>query len=181
MKYPRPVNNDFENARPGEELVAEWLGTEWSTHFDSPNDMDFTSHRMDDRGDWATWAVDVKEKMQPLSFRWKLWSRPSADTFVLDELSIRKALQYGHCGWFVLHDVPLERWFVASAVEICMGDHVRVNRTGSTGWSKGKWLIDLRQFNQYDPESQDWVSLPLMIQADTLKYQLGSPCMKGES
>lgn len=177
MDYPRPVNTDFEKARPGEELVAEWLGPEWASYTDSTDDMDFILHS-NDIGD-PEWAVDVKEKMQPLSFRWKLegWSRPLADTFILDELSIRKALKYGHRGYFVLHDVPLERWFVASAVEICMGDHVRVNRTGPTGWDKGKWLIDLRQFMQFPPGEM----LPTLLGDGSMAYPFQSGCMKGES
>lgn len=94
--------------------------------------------------DWYVpgFFLDAKERKQPLSNRWPL--PPGVDrenAFVLDELSLRKALKHGYMSYFVFRDVPNSRVFLAAAWEVSCANKVRVNRGG-----KGKLILDLTEF-----------------------------------
>lgn len=143
LNYPRSAGwrkSDHANARRFEEEVGEWLG-----HY-KIGQLDAT-----DRMDW--WVpgvfIDAKEKAQPISRRWPLPPNCEAvDAFILDELSIRRALEKAPHAYFVMRDTPRQRTFLARVDEIIAGDHVRLNRVGSTDHKKGKWVIDLRQYRE---------------------------------
>ena len=79
----------------------------------------------DDSTDELDWwmpgsFVEVKAKNQPISNRWPL---PCAepDAFILDELSVRKALAHFPHAYFVFLDHPLQRVFVARVDEVICG------------------------------------------------------------
>lgn len=143
LNYPRnPAwrHGDRVNAKAFEEEVGTWLGGHKIENLNATDRMDY----------WVPGLyVEVKEKRQPLSARWPLPNdcHPE-DAFILDELSFRRAMTKYTDAWFVLRDVPLDRIFVVSAVELSCADRVRVNREGSTGVKKGKHVYDLRQFKQ---------------------------------
>lgn len=149
---------DFDGARRDEELVGSWLGQFKVGNLDSTEQLDW----------WLPGSfVEVKAKNQPISNRWPL---PCAepDAFILDELSVRKAMAHFPHAYFVFLDQPLQRVFVARADEVICGDHCRLNREGPNGHKKGKWILNLTQFRQlHDPANQllptifsDQVSMP---------------------
>lgn len=90
--------------------------------------------------------VEVKAKRQPLTARWHLVDGvDERDLFVLDELSVRRALRCWPEAYFLLSDEPTGRLFLASITDLCVADKVRRQRVG-----KGKWLMSLLQFHQLD-------------------------------
>ena len=88
--------------------------------------------------------LEVKEKRQPLTGRWTQTSLvPEEHLFVLDELTLRKALLFGDA-WFLLRNVPAGGTLhLASAVTVGCVERTRLNRNG-----KGKLLFDLRNFRE---------------------------------
>jgi hypothetical protein len=156
MHYPRTGSQrkgDHAGARLFEEEVGTWLG-------------DFKIGNLDatDRMDW--WVpgvyIDVKEKNQPLSARWPLPPGTMAeDVFILDELSIRRAMEKFPHAYFVMHDRPRGGVYLARIDEVIAGQHVRVNRVGSTGKAKGKWLVDLREFRKLDDPANQLLAMVL--------------------
>ena len=148
MRYPRSVDQrqgDFDGARRDEELVGSWLGQFKVGNLDSTEQLDW----------WLPGSfVEVKAKNQPLSGRWPLTCREQ-DAFILDELSVRKAMAHFPHAYFVLIDHPLLRVFLARVDEVVCADRCRINREGSRGAKKGKWVLNLAQFRQlHDPPGQ---------------------------
>lgn len=163
MKYARTASQragDKQAARASENLVGTWLGGYKIASLDANDRMDY----------WVPGVyLDVKEKRQTLTSRWPLPEGcVEGNAFVLDELSIRRALEHHPHSYFVLHDLPYDRWFLARADEVVCCEHTRVNREGATGVKKGKWVVDLTQFRLLDnPAEQllptilaDQVALP---------------------
>lgn len=164
IRRPRTVaqrHGDFAAAREFENLVGKWLGPYKVENLDAVDRMDF----------WIPGVfLDVKEKRQPLSGMWPLpaGAKP-VDCFVLDELSIRRAMLHVPHAYFLLRDVPGgDRFFLARVDEVLMADRRRVDRIGTTGKRKGKWVVNLLQFRQLaDPETElypailaDQIALP---------------------
>jgi hypothetical protein len=151
---------DFQNARAFEEEVGTWLGAHKIGNLDSSERLDW----------WVPgFYLDVKEKRQPLGRRWHLLPAvPEQFLFVIDELSVRRASQHSPHAYFVLRSVPTGQVFLARVDEMFSAERGRVNRVGSTGHAKGKWVIDLRNFRELtDPVNQlmptilaDQVSMP---------------------
>jgi hypothetical protein len=151
MAYARPrgaSRSDFQNARAFELQVGTWLGEFKIGNLDSP-----------DRLDW--WVpgpyIDVKEKRLKLGQRWHLLPGvPEVDLFVIDELAVRKAAKHFPHAYFVIRDLPGgERIFLARVDEMFSVERKRVNRVGSTGHAKGKWIVSLQNFRQLtDPATQ---------------------------
>lgn len=148
MKYPRPVGasvTDFHAARAYELTVQGWLGPFLIANLDSPTKMDFYVPGI---------VLDVKERRRPLSDK---WPRPNncspEDAFVVDELSVRRAIRHGYSAYFLLRDISGNRTFLVSLIEMLCADRIRLNREGSGGHAKAKWVLDLSQFKQLvDPE-----------------------------
>ena len=148
LTYPRSHeqrSGDFAGARHGEELVGSWLGDFKIANLDSTERLDY----------WIPGAwVEVKQKNQPLTTKWLL---PCAepDAFILDELSVRKAMAHFPAAYFMLNDVPGARWFLARVDEVACCERLRTNREGQSGHLKGKWVLDLTQFRQLlDPRRE---------------------------
>lgn len=139
--HARPPHTDYKDAREFEQQVADVLEKQTHgivTRFDSVNELDI----------WVPGLfLDVKEKRQRYGKRFTdLW--PDLDErnmFILDELSVRKAMvKDPRSAYFLLRDVPGgDRLFIVSALEVASGERVRVDRETSPGRRKGKWLIDL--------------------------------------
>ena len=143
LRYPRTAAqraNDFTNAREFEEEVGAWLGAFKVGNLTSVDKMDW----------WVPGVyIDVKEKGSPIS---KVWPLPEGclveDAFIIDELSIRRAMEKYPHAYFVLRDGPTGRVFLARVVAVVCGDHRRIDRVGPTDKAKGKWVVNLKQFRQ---------------------------------
>lgn len=154
MRYDRPPGagqSDFKAAREFEETVGEWIGPFKVPQLDATDKMDY----------WLPGVfLDVKERKTILTSKWPV---PAGcrheDAFVLDELSIRRAIQHGYSAYFLFRDVPFDRVFLASLLEIICADHVRINRETTPGRFKGKWVLDLTQFRQIE----DTEILPVVL------------------
>ena len=135
--YARPPGanfHDLQEARHYEQVIAGALPAYRIDKTDSTIELDF----------WVPgFYLDVKEKKQPLTARWHLLEAAHEDTFVLDELSLRKALKHYPYAYFLLRDRPLDRLFLAGCWELACVRRTRVNRQG-----KGKLLLDLNDFRQ---------------------------------
>ena len=145
--YLRPkgaAQSDFLAAREFEEEVGSWLGDYRVGNLTASNKLD-----------WHVpgFFVEVKEKKQQLGDRFaKLW--PTVDRehlFVVDEQSVRRAIPYSYQCYFLIRDVPLNRYFLARLDELLCAERVRANRETSPGRLKGKWVLDLRHFRQIEP------------------------------
>lgn len=147
MTYHRTLaqrQHDHLASKEFEAVVAEALGPGWVNHTDSTTRLDF--HWLP--GD--VW-LDVKEKRQPLTERWWLIQEtPPEELFVLDELSVRKGLVHHPDAYYLLRDVPRDRLYLASITELAMVERVRRNRAG-----KGKWILDLRNFERVELRDLD--------------------------
>lgn len=176
MSYRRPpgsTRSDFDGARETEELVGSWLG-----------EFKVGNLTATDRLDW--WVpgvfIDVKEKNQKLTKRWTKhtdplgWEEP--DVFVLDELSVRRAIAHFPQAYFLVKDNPGGgRWFLMRIDEVCCTERVRLNRNTSPGNFKGKWLIHLPQFRLLtDPEHQ---LMPTVLHDQTETPWKASHCLSG--
>lgn len=150
MRYPRPSgasHADFAAAKTFENVVGEWLGQFKIGNLSSTDKMDW----------WVPgFYLDVKERRRPIGPRWPIPEGVERnDVFILDELSVRKAMLHMPHAYFVLRALPEDRVFLARIDEIVCGDRIRVNRVGETGVAKGKWLLNLLQFRQLeDPETE---------------------------
>lgn len=139
---------DFANARFNEELVGSWLPETKEGFLTSTTKMDWVVEGI---------SIDVKEKNQPLSKKWPLPGCEAEDAFIVDELSIRRAMLHFPRAYFVLHDGPGERWFLARLDEVACGSHITLDRVGPTGVAKGKWVCDLHNFRHIEnPEADLW-------------------------
>jgi len=158
MVYSRPPGasaRDFAAAREWEEEVGTWLPTHRVAELDASDRLDY----------WVPGSfIEAKEKRQPLSARWHvLPGVPEVDLFVIDELSVRRALRHFPSAYFVLRDLPGGRVFMARVDEMACAEHARLQRGG-----KGKWVVNLRNFRLLaDPRAElmqaifaDQVSMP---------------------
>ena len=150
MSYERPKGAsqyDFLAAREFEEEVGTWLGDFKVSNLTSPTKLDW----------WVPgFFLDVKEKRQPIGSRWPTLSgvRPE-DSFIIDELSVRKAAEHFPHAYFLIRDVPLDRIFLARIDEMFGAERVRLNRTSDAGHHKGKWVVNLLDFRHLqDPARQ---------------------------
>lgn len=132
-----------------EAVVAEALGPWIHSRTDSTTELDYW---------WPGFLLDAKEKKQKLTERWHLLPGvEERDLFVIDELSIRKALTHYPAAYFVVRDRPGERLFLASVGHVAVADRVRVQRAG-----KGKWIVNLATWRQI-ARLED---IPQIIQAE---------------
>lgn len=152
MGYSRPKGAsaaDFNAAKEFENEVGTWLG-----------DYKVANLEQSDRLDWWVpgFYIDVKEKRQKLTARWVglLPGVDETDLFVLDELSVRRAMRHFPHAYFVIRDVPSGgRVFLARIDEVTGAERARLNRVGNTQHAKGKWVVSLRNFRQLtDPINQ---------------------------
>lgn len=138
--YHRPPGAkraDFAAAAEFEDRVAGAMGVPLHTRFQSKNDLDI----------WVPgYFVEVKEKKQPLTSRWHLLpDTDERDLFVLDELTVRRALNHWPNVYFLIRDVPGGgRLFLVAIWELVVNEKVvRRNRV-----EKGKWILDLSDYRQ---------------------------------
>lgn len=128
------MHADLNAARAWEAEVESHLPSAVISRTNSTTELDFYIPGL---------YIEAKEKRQKLTERWLLLSDvPERDHFVLDELSLRKALLHVPYSYFVLRDLPGgDRVFFASALDVAVSDRVRRNRVG-----KGKWILNLANY-----------------------------------
>ncbi|MEM9605866.1 MAG: hypothetical protein AAGA99_00480 [Actinomycetota bacterium] len=148
MTYARTAHQrgtDRERGQRLETYVRDHLGDFLVDNSESTQRLDF----------WVPgFYTEVKGKYQEIGDRWmKHWpalAEPNA--FILDELSVRKALDKWPHAYFVLVDAVhegQERWFLASVAEVACADRARLNRKTQRVF-KGKWILNLAQFTELD-------------------------------
>lgn len=132
------MHADLSASKAFEQEVAGYLPSHTISRTDSTTDLDFFIPGL---------YIEVKEKRQALTKRWCLLDGvEERDLFVLDELSLRKALVHAPYSYFVLRDVPGGlRLFLASAMEVAVVRKERRNRIG-----KGKLILALNEFRQME-------------------------------
>ncbi len=132
VRTPEQKQRDFQDARAFEQDV---LPPHRVTRFDAVDELDICVP-----GYW----VECKEKRQRLTDRWLLLPGvPESDVFVIDELSVRRALKHYESAYFLIADRPGNRLFIASALELACVERVRVSRNG-----KAKIVVSLQNFRQ---------------------------------
>lgn len=158
---------DFPKSKQFEQMVGSWLPATKKDQTSSKSEMDWL---VDDI------RVEVKEKNQ--KYNANNWPFPRGtlekNVFIIDELSIFKALHYFPSVYFVLHDnvnEGAERVFLAPISHIVACEREMVDRVGPTGYPKGKWLCNITQFMRLDnPAEQLWDEI--------LKYEEAKPWLK---
>jgi hypothetical protein len=127
---------DYHDSKVFEGEVAKALGPHIVDRTDSATELDF----------WLPgFILETKERKQPIGQRW-LKHAPEVDPddlFILDELSLRKALKHWPEAYFLLRDRVFDRLFIASITELCVVPRTRVLRVG-----KAKLLYDLKDFRR---------------------------------
>lgn len=128
---------DFADAKAFEQEVAASLGVHVVDRSASNDELDF----------WVPgFMLETKERKQPIGDRW-LKHAPGVDPtdlFIVDELSVRRALKHWPEAYFLLRDrVAGNRLFLASITELCVVPRTRVMRAG-----KAKLLFDMTHFRQ---------------------------------
>ncbi len=116
-------------------------GASFSDNTESFKDLDFT---ISGKGE-TVFRLEVKEKRKPYSASHWLTKIPEADLFILDDLTVRKCINYApRCGVLV-RDTARSRYCFFSVVDLAMMPRERVNRTINNRRKalKGKWLINL--------------------------------------
>lgn len=105
------------------------------------------------RSDFTVWLsektvffLEVKEKRQPYNAsNWPAFA-PEPALFILDDLTVRKALSVAPRAGILVRDNTQGRYHFFSVVDLALMPRVRVNRqiNRQSPELKGKWLIDLR-------------------------------------
>jgi hypothetical protein len=105
------------------------------------------------RSDFSIWFaektvffLEVKEKRQPYNMsNWPAFA-PEPDLFILDDLTVRKALSVAPRAGILVRDNTQSRYHFFSVVDLALMPRVRVNRqiNRHSPELKGKWLINLR-------------------------------------
>lgn len=134
--------HDFENSRKYEQHVADKIGGFIVTKFTSNDDLDI----------WQPgYYLEIKEKNQHYTKRWQLLHDvPEEFLFIMDELTVRRALRHYPEVFFLIKDNLNDRIYFTPIWELVGVERIRVNRNG-----KGKWIIDLRNFGIL--ASEEWV------------------------
>lgn len=172
MSYPRSAaqrQGDFAQARSYETFIEQFLGEHVISFLDSPTRLDF----------WVPgFFLDTKEKNQRYSKRFCPVAADEPNAFIIDELSVRKAVVTGATSaYFLLHDKVHEageRTFLARVDEVFCAPRRLLNRTGPGGHKKGKWVVDLMSFRQL-AEPGELVGL-IMADQVTMPWKL-SECL----
>lgn len=169
---PRPPQKagDFHNSKAFEQLVGSWLPDEKTDKTSSTSEMDWIV------GDIR---VEVKEKNQKYNASNWVFPKDSEEknVFIIDELSVMKALYHFPSVYFVLRDnvEGSDRCFLAPIAYIVACNRETVDRIGRTKYAKGKWVCNLLQFTELsDPATQLW---PMIQQYETEKPWLKSACL----
>lgn len=142
QRTPAQRQGDFLTARDWEEEVADLFeaGT-FRPAFNSTDALDF----------WFPGVyIELKEKRQRYTERWHLLPGVAEpDLFIIDELTVKRALRHYPAVLFLIRDVPGGRLFHVPIWELVSVERARVNRV-----KKGKWVIDLGHFRTVpDPVS----------------------------
>lgn len=160
-RRPGQSHIDLANAKQFEDEVRAFLPDYTVNRTNSSVDLDFYLPKI---------VVEVKEKRQKLTERW--WSSTTTfehHLFVLDELTVRKAMKHWPYVWFVLRNVPAGRIMVANVAEIISADRHRFDRNG-----KGKWVIDTSPFREIPTLNE---LMPTIINDLRMEFWKASCCL----
>lgn len=168
MNVPRTSEQklgDYNRSKLFERRVLEHLPADVDVRTESGSELDFYVPSTQGH----PYFLEVKEKAQRYGVKWqRLSGVEERNLFILDELSFRKARQceddHAAPAFFLLHDVPGGRMFLASCDDLSLVDRVRVDRVGATGHRKGKWIIDMSHLRMASlPGLHDTVQLVIEV------------------
>lgn len=164
---------DYLAAKDYEAVVEFMLGPGIVSYVTSNTELDF--HR-------PGYYLDVKERKSNLSDEWDLPPGCSKDdAFVIDELSVRKALRHYPAAYFWLHECQTDRVFLARIDEVVCGNHTRQDReVDKNGSLKGKWVVDLNDFRELDQIQQPMVDVLILEDLAEMSWKQ-SPLLIGVS
>lgn len=136
--------HDLAKARVYERKVAEIVEQHAGpvlTRFTATDDLDI----------WVPgYFIEIKEKNQSYTKRWQIVPGvPEEYLFIMDELTIRRALRHYPGVFFLIRMNPIETLYLAPIWEVIGSHKVRRNRVG-----KGKWILDIRQFRTLEDETK---------------------------
>lgn len=146
MVYQRTAEqrrHDLANAKAYENYVADAIGVPVHSRFTSKTDLDL----------WHPgYFIEIKEKNQPLTPRWHILEHcEERNLFVLDELTVRKALRWYPEVFLLVRDNsggdPDPRLFLIPIWELIALPKARVDRD-----KKGKWVLNLGDFTRIATE-----------------------------
>ena len=128
-----------------EQEVREHLrahGLRHTDHTDAFYEMDFSILL----SDAAHFHLELKEKRQHYAMEYWPAFAPEAELFILDDLTVRKALAFSPRAGVAVKDWRHNRYLFFSVVDLALMPRLRVNRKIARNQPdvKGKWLIDLR-------------------------------------
>lgn len=109
----------------------------------SYDQLDFT---INDKHGQPVFHLDVKEKRQKYNLmNWPKFA-PESDSFILDDLAVRKCLAHAPKSGILVRDNIRERYFFFSVIDLALMPRKRVNRPINKNQPdiKGKWLVNLR-------------------------------------
>lgn len=106
---------------------------------DSTTSLDFSYARPN-----FIFSFDVKEKIQKYNMNNWTDEIKEEDCFILDELGIRKVMHSGVDSGIIIRNNILNEYIFFNFIDLFSMPKIRVNRqTNSSGYLKGKWLINL--------------------------------------
>jgi len=140
---------DKERSEGYEHFVSSQITRPLLTRFNAKDDLDIYA---------PGWYIEIKEKHSKMTARWPLPEGcEERNAFIVDELSIRRAMRHYPQVFFLLRDnVDKEnpRLFIVPIWEMITLPKKRVNREGNTGHKKGKWIVDLSLCTRLSHEDQ---------------------------
>jgi len=131
--------NDIKDANKGN----------YKTFTESTQYPDYSVLIIDSDKKTSSFLLEVKEKKQPYK-NWAVEGIPEEETFLLDELTVRKLLYWskGFKGCFGIKDTVRGKYFLLTLLDIISCPVIRSSRKvkthGGSEIEKGKRIIDLR-------------------------------------
>ena len=139
---------DKKRSEGYEDYVASQITRPLLTRFNAKDDLDIYA---------PGWYIEIKEKHSRISNKWPIPDDcEERNAFIVDELSIRRALRHYPQVFFLLRDNVEKdnpRLFIVPIWEMVALPKKRINREGNTGHKKGKWVVDLTRCTRLANES----------------------------
>lgn len=153
------------------------LGLKYEDYTASGNHPDVKILR---KGTNSLWA-ELKEKRSRINLhKWPTVKIPEHRLLIVDELTCRKLFFYGPDAVLVVWDRVVNCFYFTDALDLWVMPRVRANRPIETPRGgivyKGKWLLDLKNFNFY-PTLPDLITGLDNVSGDLLSKVHQNECL----